>query len=216
MARKNTRKPKVEDVEKVETEVVETNIEESKEEVKSNNESKDANKPRKEVKKDKPKKVVEPKPKNVTIESLLEEASNDSELVSDSSIYKRYYDATKGRHNPEDGISHIYNLHSVIRSILKESNYTKFKKRFDLLNKLVLIGNKNRDPFSIVGLSRYDYLWKKDMTSYDVYYSLAGLIGTLCDRNQLSKNLKSVSLEKFKSTLTKQELDNLMKYYDME
>ena len=149
------------------------------------------------------------------VEDILKKASEDKDLKSLAGSLNRYIDAVFVKH-PNDGtmVANMnHELFVTINNVLSIKDYNTFKKQFDFINKLFIVGAK--DKFSPIALSRYDHQWSHGTEQRHKYVQLIEVISALANPNTRNKQAKRFSLDTLTSIMPKDGVQNVVRYYNL-
>ena len=149
------------------------------------------------------------------VEDILKKASEDKDLKSLAGSLNRYIDAVFVKH-PNDGtmVANMnHELFVTINNVLSIKDYNTFKKQFDFINKLFIVGAK--DKFSPIALSRYDHQWSHGTEQRHKYVQLIEVISALANPNTRNKQAKRFSLDTLTSIMPKEGVQNVVRYYNL-
>lgn len=161
------------------------------------------------------KEVKTPATKVVSLEDFIAKAKEDTGLKAVANSIERYIKVVYGTHatNGDMVANMSHELFVTINNVMSIADYKTFKKQFDFINKLFLLGANGK--FSPVALSRYDFHWSFGTDERHRYIQLVEFLTAMADVNKRKSTLARINTDTVTNTLPKDAVKNVVRYYNM-
>jgi len=159
---------------------------------------------------------------NIDIEDKLNVMASNAPIAVRSILgtllgYLKEGDITTPDRGEEYTLGMLYNVYTVIKSIVETADDTEFRVKMDILNLIVLNNKDAGRAFNELRLLRYDYLWHWGVTSLHTYQVLVSVICGLADLSTREEMLKRIDLSSELMTsgteLSSEHVERFVRYY---
>jgi len=159
--------------------------------------------------------VKAPVTKVVSLEDLIASAKEDAELKAVANSIERYIKVVYGTHasNGDMVANMSHELFVTINNVMSIADYKTFKKQFDFINKLFLLGTNGK--FSPVALSRYDFNWGFGTDKRHKYIQLVEFLSSMANVNKRKSTIARINVDAITNMLPKDAVKNVVRYYNM-
>ena len=153
--------------------------------------------------------------KITNFEELVEDKKDDKVVGRLVTSLERYVNIVFKK-NPNDGetvASMNYELYNIIKGIFGEEDYSVFKAKLTLLNRVFLL-ERNR-YFNPVALSKYDFFWGFGNESRIGYHMLIEFLSEMANPNTRKARSKNFSINALVKHLPEGSMAKLTKFYGL-
>ena len=158
------------------------------------------------------------------VDEVIKRSNSGNELLnalkdrSDVGMFvasiKSYIEDITGRfrNNERMRAARNYSFYNILINLLNESDYTLFKRKMKILEKLFRIDRR----FNLLELVKYDYYWTQGASTRDNYILLLTFLTEMTNPNNRKTAIKTIDISKLLEFISEQGIRNLTRYYNIE